>query len=552
MNLKAFIANLAWFLYSAMKTWTWKRARSNVEKVQSEILKRILSQNAATSFGKRHSFSDIDSVAAFQKSVPIRSYDSMQELIEEIAGGVPRVLTLEPVKRFGVTSGSTAATKLIPYTASLVREFQKGIDPWMYHLMMSYPRLLFGKAYWSITPVGVHEKKTRGGIPIGFDDDKLYFGWFTQKILETIMASPSELALVQDMDAFRYATLRFLLQEKSLAFVSIWNPTFISLLLSPLPKWYNQLVEDVRTGGMSIDLGVTPEIDARIRKGLKKSSRRAQELAKIRTENGAYSYEKIWPNLKVMSSWAHGNARGAIPHIQSQFPSITIQPKGLVATEAFVSFPLHGEASALSITSHFFEFEEEGGEIRLAHEIKMGMRYTVIVTTSGGLYRYRLNDIIEVIGFEKECPLIKFIGRQDKVVDIVGEKLNEQFASDVVNKILANHGMKPSFWMLAPSRSETGVAYTLFAQFGESVSEDSLRSAAREIDTRFRENFHYDYCRRLGQLGPCTIFLIDEDHRAQETYLSTCRELGQRLGDIKSVALHPHQKWSEKFAGTFV
>ncbi len=556
MKIKVLTANLLWFLYSAVRTRIWRRASKNVEATQAKILKRLLSRNAETDFGQTHSFGKIDSVAAFQRAVPVQSYEDVQPYIDEIAAGAQNVLTADSVQRFGVSSGSTSASKLVPYTASLVSEFQEGIDPWMYHLMRDHLRILAGKAYWSVTPIGERQRYSSGGIPIGFDDERSYFGKLTQWVLGTVMATPSELALIQDMDAFRYATLRFLLQEKSLSWVSIWNPTFATLFLSPLETWFNQLIEDIRTGSMSIDLGVIPEVDVLIRNSLKKSVGRAKELERIRDRKDGCLYEAIWPNLKLISCWTHGNSEEAVKQLRTYFPNVTIQPKGLIATEAFVSFPLRGEASALSINSHFFEFEEvESKTIRLAHELGVGKKYSVIVTTSGGLYRYRLNDVVEVLGFEAECPLIRFVGKQDKVVDICGEKLNEQFVSNVIRQVISRISHQPSFWMVAPERSSVQVVeYTLFIQFvnGAVVEDGVLRDLNQEIESAFRENFHYDYCRRLEQLGHCKMYLIDPNQDTFQVYLTTCTALGQRLGDIKPVALHPHQQWSAMLTGKFI
>lgn len=556
MKVKVLTANLLWFLYSAVRTRIWRRASKNVEATQAKILMELLSRNAQTQFGQKHSFGTIDSVSAFQKAVPVQSYEDVKPFIDEIATGAQNVLTSDLVQRFGVSSGSTSASKLVPYTASLVTEFQEGIDPWMYHLMRDHSRILGGKAYWSVTPIGERRCHSSGGIPIGFDDERSYFGKFTQWILENVMATSPELALIQDMDAFRYATLRFLLQEKSLSWVSIWNPTFATLFLSPLLKWFDQLIEDIRTGSMSIDLGVIPEVNALIRKSLKKSPQRAEELERIRDRKNGCLYEAIWPNLKLISCWTHGNSGEAVKQLQAYFPNVAIQPKGLIATEAFVSFPLRGEASALSLNSHFFEFEEvESKTIRLAHELEVDKKYSVIVTTSGGLYRYRLNDVIEVLGFEAQCPLIRFVGKQDKVIDICGEKLNEQFVSNVVGQVVSKASHQPGFWMVAPRRSPAqGVEYTLFLQFAKDmvVEENVLRGMGQEIDSAFRENFHYDYCRRLGQLGHCKMFLIDPKQDAFQVYLTTCTKLGQRLGDIKPVALHPYQEWSRRFQGKFI
>ena len=68
----------------------------------------------------------------------------------------------------------------------------------------------------------------------------------------------------------------------------------------------------------------------------------------------------------------------------------------------------------------------------------------MILTTSGGLYRYRLKDIVRVTGFAGSVPLIKFMGKQDKVSDLFGEKLNERFVQDTFSALgLVPPSMEP-------------------------------------------------------------------------------------------------------------
>jgi hypothetical protein len=262
--------------------------------------------------------------------------------------------------------------------------------------------------------------------------------------------------------------------------------------------------------------------------------------------------------LRMISCWAHGNAAQALPHMQAYFPHVTIQPKGLLATEAFISFPFKDDLSALSLLSHFFEFEETDTTtpvIKLAHELERGRSYAVIVTTGGGLYRYRLNDCIEVVDFYKQCPLIRFIGRQAKVVDICGEKLNEDFVRQIVTDTLQKYALEPIFWLLAPECSSgEQPLYTLFIQLAvHATSETSqLACVAQTIDERLQESYHYNYARRLGQLDACRLFLIAPNSDAFHIYLNVCVTQGQRLGDIKTVALHAYQEWSHCFTGTFI
>jgi len=562
------LANLLWFLYSFGMSRRWKRASRDVSGTQATVLERILSENADSEFGREHHFVDVNSVELYQRAVPIRSYEEFQPYIERIADGRPQVLTAQRVLQFGLTSGSTQASKLIPYTKALVSEFQEGIDPWVYHLFRSFPRTFLGKAYWSVTPVGERKSHTTGGITIGFDDEQQYFSPLTRWVLSSIMAVPPQLAQLKDMEIFRYVTLRLLLQEKSLSWVSVWNPSFLTLLLEPLAGCFSHLIEDMRRGTLS----VASEIELPLRNVIlslcERNPTRAAELASLYaawqgkpfTElhtSGRTLYEVIWPRMRLISCWAHGNAAHALPGLKAYFPHAVIQPKGLLATEAFISFPFKEDVSALSLLSHFFEFEEIDEAtpvIKLAHELQTGGRYSVIVSTGGGLYRYRLNDVIEVVDFHHRCPLIRFVGRQSKVVDICGEKLNEEYVRATVADVFQKHELNAIFWMMAPEwPTEARPFYTLFIQFAVDtiIQKGQLQSVAQEIDMAMQESYHYEYARRLGQLDSCRLFVIAPDSDAFHTYLTVCTDLGQRLGDIKPTALHAHQGWSQRFTGQF-
>jgi len=598
-RFKVGAANLLWFLYSAYMSRKWRRASRDVSSIQLAVLKRIISSNIDSEFGQEQHFAEIDSVEVYQRSVPIRSYEEFQPYIERIAEGHPKVLTSEKVMQFALTSGSTQASKLVPYTKALVREFQKGIDPWVYYLFRSFPHILLGKTYWSVTPAGERKSSTTGDISVGFDDERQYFSLLTRWVLNSIMAAPSQLAQLSDMELFRYVTLRLLLQEKLLSWVSVWNPSFLTLLLDPLPKWFSQLTEDIRQG----TLAVASEIEQPLRDVIlclcKKNPGRAEELEAVYgawqgefgphngraqadqsalgtinrplrmasdwqgkpfTEpdaSGRTLYEAIWPRMRLISCWANGNAAHAVPQLKAYFPHAVMQPKGLLATEAFISFPFKGDLSALSLLSHFFEFEEideVAPTIKLADELQAGRRYSVIVTTGGGLYRYRLNDLIEVVDFYHQCPLIRFVGRQSKVVDICGEKLNEEFVRAVVEDILRKHQLNAAFWMMAPEWPEGARPfYTLFIQFKDDAVIDGgrFRSVAHEIDEAMQESYHYEYSRRLGQLDGCRLFVIAPDSDSYHTYLTVCADLGQRLGDIKPSVLHAYKGWSGRFRGMF-
>ena len=542
----------------------WVKSIGNVQAAQQELLMQILRRHAATRYGIQHGFSSIRSPAEFQSRVPLCTYADLQSWVDSMAAGQRGVLTADQVKMFEVSSGSASASKLIPYTASLKSQFQSGLDPWVWLMYFSWPKLLLGKQYWSITPSGTSRRRTPGGIPIGFDEDSEYFGTLKRSLVRHLMAVPPQVAEIADSENFRYAILRFLIQAEDLSFISVWHPTFLTLLLDRLREWLPALAEDLRKGTMTPPTNLPATLVNSLQPYLKRDDERSWQLvmhhrfsktsAKYAPPDSPSLYEYIWPCLRLVSCWADGNAIEAANQLQKYLPHVHLQPKGLLATEGMVSFP-HGKTGhhALSVNSHFFEFISlsTSAEPLLTHELKKGERYEVVLTTGGGLYRYRLQDEVEVTGFVNSCPLIRFVGKLDGIVDLCGEKLNEVHVKTAVEQSLRRLNVSAAFWMVAPEVSTSGSRYILYLQPAQSGgSQEPLKELRQMVEGELIENFHYHHCRTLGQLAPLDLFLIDGAN-AGELYLQQCVTLGQRLGNIKPARLHKHQGWSSVFPGRF-
>jgi hypothetical protein len=553
----------------------WRRATSRVSDAQLKTLWRIINANARTRFGREHEFQSMRSITDYQKRVPLRAYSDFIPYIELIGAGEQKVLTSHQVLRFERSSGSTTASKLIPYTRALQVDFQRGIDPWLYSLYSAHPELLTGKQYWSITPVGDKPERTAGGIPIGFEDDSEYFGPLKRFLVRSLMAVPSAVSRIGDIEIFRYSTLRFLLQCRDLVFISIWNPTFLTLLLDSLHHQSDALMMDIARGTLKPMLGLDAGLRAKLEPFLIRDSARASEIASAfaawhgrsplsRDERGRTLYEKLWPKLSLISCWADGAASAHALRLRKLFPSVAIQPKGLLATEGFISFPLAvGGNAALSVHSHFFEFTEEAdvaptpSRIKLAHELEKGKHYSVIITTSGGLYRYLLQDKVEVTGFIAECPLLRFEGKQDAVSDLFGEKLNEIHVRHILDEELIARKLPALFCLLAPEEKDAAAFYTLFVQLEldgvGTEPEKALLDLAAGIEQKLQENYHYRYSRRLGQLHPLRVFRISETETDPSAlFIETCGSLGQRLGNVKPALLHSYRGWARVFPGHYL
>jgi hypothetical protein len=542
-------ANGLWYLSCLREARALQHALSDVAGTQQRLLLATLKRNEDTEYGRRCGFAGIRSANEYRERAPLTDYGDYAEAVERIGAGEKNVLTREEALLLEPTSGSTRATKLIPYTASLKNEFARGIAAWVWDLFSHDPHLMLGPAYWSITPIAYREERTPGGIPIGFEEDTQYLGGLGT-LLSRVMVVPSEVRRIDDIESFRYVTLLFLLRARSLALISVWNPTFLTLLMSRLPGWRLRLAHDLETGSLSPP---TPILDgARLSALNSPSPRRAAELRTAFRTGGepATIHSSLWPKLRLLSCWDDGHAALHAPEAARLFPQARVQGKGLLATECIVSLPLIGQTGAvLALLSHFLEFIPQGseGETLLAHELEEGGRYSVVVTTGGGLYRYQMGDVVEVTGRFEACPLLRFLGKEDLVSDRYGEKLNERHVREALQGALARHAPDAHFAMLA-FEEESG-SYTLFVE-AEGARETSLLSLADHIEGKLRENYHYRYCRDLDQLGYLRVFRVRNG--AAETHQAVCRSGGQRAGDVKPAALHVMSDWSRRFEGRFL
>ncbi len=572
LRLYYFLLNSLWVLICWLPAVRFGFGCRAVAKRQEDILRRIIARSRSTIFGAEHSFSAVRRIPDFRAHVPLATYQSFMPYIERILAGEPQVLTGDPVFLLEPSSGSAEASKLIPYTKSLKQEFLNGIRPWIYDLYRQHPQLLFGKAYWSISPA-IEFDSPESRIPVGFRHDSDYLSGFEKRLIEKLLAVPGEVSRIKHIDAFRYVTVLFLLAEKDLSFISVWNPSFLSLLLGCIGTYAGDFILDIRWGQINPAIDIDQDTRAALYRYLKADKRRAGELADIFKEfpdsespvaARAVLLKRIWPHMHVISCWADGHAGTALEELKTWFPHVHIQPKGLLATEGLVSFPLAGHpGSALAIHSHFFEFIEhdrsgssgppESPGIRLAHELREGRRYSVVITTGGGLYRYRLRDVIEVVGFFRQCPLIRFVGKEDRVIDLFGEKMNACFVDLQLKEIFRKYSLHPKFYTVIPERfpSRQAARYVLLIQLEPQEYRD-LESVLEDLEERLQKNFHYRYCRQLGQLRPCRLFLIDPEERIQEKYLRFCQGQGQKLGDIKTAALVPFEDLVREFSGFYL
>lgn len=183
------------------------------------------------------------------------------------------------------------------------------------------------------------------------------------------------------------------------------------------------------------------------------------------------------------------------------------------------------------------------GCTRLAGQLEIGQRYEIVVTTGGGLYRYQLRDVVEVVGFENDCPLLTFVGRADGVSDLAGEKLSESHVSRILHQVFHDHEMIPRFAMMVPVASPAGYRLYLEADDWRQL-KTAEKAILGDVEEGLQQNPHYRYAIQLGQLRPLELRIVEEGPpRLWRAYEGVLLARGRKAGEIKPAALDSWTGW---------
>ncbi len=503
-----------------------RASRQSVRLTQQNILTEILQRQADTAFGRRYSFARLQSIADFQRAVPPAEYEDLAPYINAATEGASGQLTSEPVHVFEPTSGSTAAFRLIPYTTASQEAFNRALHPWLFDLFTHQPQLMLGPAYWVITPRLEVAERTACGIPIGFVDDAAYFGRFARALIDRVMVVPSAIGRLKDAREWRRQTLLRLVRARELRLISLWSPTFLPVLLRSLPEYADEIHDDLRD--------ISPD----------RADVFADVIRDLQAGREMGCGTRLWPKMQLISTWTDAEAATGMPTLQHWFPNTRIQGKGLLATEGAVTIPMTGaSAPVLAVRSGFFEFiegEEGEGACRTADELELGKCYRVMMTTLGGLYRYKLHDVVRVEGWWRRLPMLTFRGKESHVSDLCGEKLNARHLRAILDRLIGP--MSGAF--LAVERLPAPPSYRCF------LPADERRCEAEELvgplETALQENPHYRWCREVGQLGNVQVIRLRYDSvELNQRRLDRWEQQGTRRGTAKIGVLDRLCDWSE-------
>ena len=500
---------------TAPRTLRFAAALLRPAAAQDATLRRILAVVAGSRYGRRLGLNETDDYRAFRQKIPRVGYEDLRPWIDEQVATGQSVLSTEAPTLYERTSGSSGQPKLIPYTPSLMGAFNACFVLWAADLVAFGPRFRTGRMFFSVSPALQRPETTPTGIPISLADDAAYLSPRMQGLFGGCFFVPPAIKQIRDGAAYRRSLAAVLLAEARLEILSVWSPTYLLTILDTIRSERDAILGDLRRGRTGTD-EVPISLPAV-----------APERLRLVERGDSPSWTALWPHLALISCWTDGASAAFVPALRRALPGVLLQGKGLLATEAPMTVPLvHSRAPIPLLDEIFFEFESEGGRILRLHELRDGHEYAVVVTQPGGLLRYRMHDRVRAEGRLLRTPGLRFLGRDGRNSDLVGEKLGEPFVRAALAGLLGADGH--CSYLVPETAAGERPGYVCVTDHPS--AKGAPGALAERLDDALRATFHYAQARALGQLRPIRV-----DWRADASTHYERIQLARGLGwgDIK-------------------
>lgn len=354
----------------------------STESAQRRVLASLLRRAVRTAVGERYGFSAVDSYGRFAETVPLVEYEDIRADVMRMVRGEKNILWPGRCTRYAQSSGTSGGKcKFIPITDDALRSNHYAGAAYSvaaYLDQYSESRLFGGKSLI----LGGSFANELSGVPAG-----VYVGDLSASLI----------------DCINPAVNLFRVPSKETALMADWTKKLPAIVdaslkqditnISGVPSWF-----------MTV-------------------------LRAVLRQAGATSIHDVWPNLEV---FFHGGI--AFGPYRDQYRAITDTGRmryqeNYNASEGFFAIQDNREIHAMRLLCNigvFYEFIPLGAPDNAAvpaWSVEPGRIYSLVITGSNGLWRYKIGDTVRV---ESVAPLrITIAGRTHSFINAFGEEVME-------------------------------------------------------------------------------------------------------------------------------
>ncbi|XP_071701761.1 indole-3-acetic acid-amido synthetase GH3.6-like [Rutidosis leptorrhynchoides] len=494
---------------------------SNPDNVQQQVLSEILTQNANVEYLNRHNISGHTDRETFKKIIPVVTYEDLHSDITRIANGDKSpILSSHPISEFLTSSGTSGGErKLMPTIDDELKRRSLLYSLLMPVMSQFVPGLDKGKGMYFLFIKS--EAKTPGGLVARPVLTSYYkSSHFKERPYDpyTNYTSPNETILCPDSYQSMYSQMLcgLYLNKEVLRVGAVFASGFIRAIRF-LEKHWSLLSHDIRTGTLNSII-----TDLTVRESVMKILKPDPNLADfIELECSKKSWQgiitRLWPNTKYVDVIVTGSMAQYIPTLDYYSNGLPLVCTMYASSECYFGVNLNPlcnpseVAYTLIPTMAYFEFlpvhrnngvatknEKEKQQLIDLADVKLGQEYELVVTTYAGLYRYRVGDVLRVVGFKNKAPQFSFICRKNVALSIDSDKTDEvelhKAVENAVNHLVPFSATLTEYTSYADTTSIPG-HYVIFWEVNEngstqipaSVYEDCCLTIEESLNSVYRQ-----------------------------------------------------------------
>jgi hypothetical protein len=329
-------------------------------------------------------------------------------------------------------------------------------------------------------------------------------------LYEQLFAHPYETLQPGDSLARHYVCLLFALANPAMRGMGANFPMLVLRICNYLERYAEDLLQDLETGTIASWLKLEAEIRARLERQLSANPYRAKQLREILNSEGRLTPKLAWSNLSFVAT-----ARGGTSDFYfERFPAYFEDTPGFGAVYSsaegtFSIYPnLNNDGSILAIETGFFEFipqdqwEVEHPKTLLVTEVKVGERYRLLMTNYSGFYRYDIGDVVEVLGFYEQTPLIVFRYRRGGLLSSTTEKTTEFHVTQVMQALQQEFNLILEDFCITLSEHDIPAHYLVNIELAAGKTLSHPQAFLTNFDRKLKE-IHTSYeVKRRDQVPP--------------------------------------------------
>ncbi|KAN0093413.1 GH3 auxin-responsive promoter [Tylopilus felleus] len=317
--------------------------------------------------------------------------------------------------------------------------------------------------------------------------------------------------------------------------------SFVDLLRCADEEW--DLLVTCIYDGIIPDLEGIGRLRTHLQAAFSANPDRADELREIGPPSSREGWAAlVWPQLRRVAGLCSGSFGTCLPQLRIVLgPTIAIRNHGYGASEAHMSVFYDPDDTETFVfeTEEAIEFvgaEAEGipSDIVQGWELEAGKRYQIVITTRNGLWRYLIDDIIEIVGFDPHngSPIFSYVGRKTSVIRLPHVVISDAELVAAIKTISSEELILVHDFTTILDKRRTPQTIGFFVELAGELGPKAHATAQRLFDVLGAANNEYQHPLQRGETCIPTIRIVKPG-----TFMEYRRRKGERmkigLGQIK-------------------